>query len=323
MDRPDDPIFKNSTISFPLKKEQNITYFEKVSDLYKALDLPIEQEEDFTIDSILDIHQSSSYKSPVFRTNYYSFVFVKEGRGNYTTDEQNFEYTSRTIYFTNPGHLKAFEFYDLAEAYLITLSEAFLKTNVHNDIFAEFPFLLAETIPPQTLPEKKFAEFERLYLQILDEYKGSSKFKYRIIGNLFVALLLKIKEQFWSNYYPLEEGSRSSEIVKKFKQSLEKHYRELAEGKAQYLFQAQDYARLQNLNPNYLSQVISSKTGKSISSWISEKTVAQAKALLKHSDLSIKEVGFQLGYTELSNFSSFFKKHSGLSPSVYRKEFKN
>ncbi len=93
--------------------------------------MPIEEDASFTINNLLDIHKDILYKSPIFRTNYYSFIFVKNGKGNYTTDEQTFEYEERTIYFTNPRHLKEFEFYELEEAYLITLSEAFLKENVH------------------------------------------------------------------------------------------------------------------------------------------------------------------------------------------------
>ena len=275
------------------------------------------------INNLLDVLHSFPHKSEVYRANYYSFLFIKEGRGNYTMDDKTFEYGPSVVYFANPGHIKSHEFYFLKDAYRIALTEEFLKTNVHKDIFEEFPFLLAETVPPQTLPKAKFTAFERLYLQIQEEYNSDSRYKYRIIGNLFVALLLKIKEQFWANYYPLEEGDRSSQIVKHFKQSLESHYRDLAEGKIQMLFQAQDYARIQNLNPSYLSQVIKSKTGKSISTWIAEKTTSQAKALLQHSPLSIKEIGYQLGYLELAHFSNFFKKQTGLSPSSYRKEYKD
>ncbi|MEN7551073.1 AraC family transcriptional regulator [Rapidithrix thailandica] len=304
-----------------MSTKNDIAYYETLSDLYNALGLPVEQEVEFTIHNLLDIHKEVPFKSPVFRTNYYSFIFVKDGKGNYTTDEHRFDYSARTIYFTNPGHLKAFEFYELKDAYIITLSEEFLKTNVHKDIFQEFPFLLAETVPPQILSVEKFQAFEQLYKQILTEYQSDSHYKYRIIGNLFVVLLLKIKEAFWGNYYPLEEGGRSSQIVKKFKQTLEGHYRHLAEDKVQFLYQVQDYAKAQNLNPSYLSNVIKSKTGKSMSTWIAEKTIAQAKAFLKHSPLSIKEIGYRLGYSETAHFSNFFKKQTGISPSLYRKKF--
>lgn len=298
---------------------EDIIYYEKVADLYNALGMPIEQDASFTINDLLNIHSNLPYKSPVFRTNYYSFIFVKHGKGNYTTDEHTFEYQENTIYFTNPGHLKAFEFYELEEAYLITLSEAFLKENVHADVFNEFSFLLAEMVPPQALSENEFKEVERLYLQIFEEYQVDSKYKYRIIGNLFVVLLLKIKETFWKDYYPIEEGDRSSQIVKKFKETLEAHYINLAENKMDYQFQAQDYAKAQQLNANYFSQVIKSKTGKTVSQWMFEKTIAQANAYLKNSSFSIKEIAYKLGFTETAHFSNFYKKHTKITPTSYRK----
>ncbi|MEL6537955.1 MAG: helix-turn-helix transcriptional regulator [Bacteroidota bacterium] len=301
-----------------MSSKAEIKQYNKLNELYEALGMPIEQGAEFTIHSLLDIHKTPSFKSPVFRANYYSFVFIRQGEGNYTTDHQTFEYVDRTVYFTNPGHLKAFEFYHLEDAYLVTLSEEFLKNNVHPDIFEQFPFLLAETIPPQSFGEAGFSEIELYYLQILKEYRGDSVSKYRIIGSLFVVILLKLKEQFWSDYEPLEEGDRSSLIVKGFKRLLEQHYKDLTEGKAQTQFKAKHYAEALHLHPSYFSTVIKSKTGAPVSQWISDKTLTQAKALLAHSGSTIKEIGYQLGFSETAHFSNFFKKHAGLTPSEYR-----
>ncbi len=303
----------------------NISFFEKVSDLYYALEVPFEQESEFSIDSLVEIHKHKPvpYKSPAFRTNFYSFVFIKNGKGNYTTDEQTFEYESGTIYFTNPGHIKAFEFYELNEAYLITFSEQFLKTNIHQDVFREFPFLLSETVTPQQPSKEEFKEIETLYLQILSEYKSSSAYKNKIIGSLLVALILKIKALFWDNYYPLEEGNNQSKIVKKFKEHLEKHYRDLVKKESSIILQTQDFAKMQQLNSSYFSQVIKSKTGKSPSHWIAERNTSFAKSLLKNSSKSIKEITYAIGFTETAHFSNFFKKQTGTSPSAFRKKHKN
>ncbi|MEM6523853.1 MAG: AraC family transcriptional regulator [Bacteroidota bacterium] len=290
-----------------------------ISDLYRALNLPIEQEADFTIHSLPDIHPEVPFTSPIFRANYYSFVFVKDGKGTYTTDDKVFKTQPGTIYFTNPGHIKAFHLEELRQVYIITLTEAFLKEQVHQNVFDEFPFLLAETVPPSTLSRDEFAEFEQLYLQIADEFKKDSAFKYKIIGNLFVVILLKIKEKFWKGYDPQDEGDRSSEIVKQFKKDLEKHYRDLLAGHKEYIFQAQDYANLQRLHPNYLSTVIKSKTGKSMNLWISEKTISEAQAMLKNTAMTSKEIGLTLGFSEATHFSSYFKRHTGLTPNTYRK----
>tara|TARA_R110002012_G_scaffold321937_2_gene552518 strand:- start:1726 stop:2670 length:945 start_codon:yes stop_codon:yes gene_type:complete len=303
-----------------MNETNEIAFFERVVDLYNALKIPIEQNSQFSMNDLLEIHKTIPYKSPVFRTNYYSFIFVKSGKGNYTTDEQTFEYSSRTIYFTNPGHLKAFEFYQLEEAYLITFSEEFLKTNIHQNIFEDFPFLLSETVPPQNPNELQYKEIETIYLQILDEYRTNSLYKEKIISSLLVVLLLKIKALFWQDYYPLEEGNNQSKIVKTFKENLEKHYRDLSENNAERIFQPQDYANLQQLNPSYFSQVIKSKTGRPPSNWINERTTSYAKALLKNTSKSIKEITYKLGFTETAHFSNFLKRQTGFSPTAYRKK---
>jgi AraC family transcriptional activator of pobA len=305
-----------------MKEQPQIEIYDSLYDTYKALGLPltgITTSTDFTINNLADIHIHLPYKSSVYRPSYFSFVFVKDGQGNYTTDDQIFDTMPGTIYFTNPGHHKGFEWFRLGEVYLITFSESFLKENVHPDIFEEFSFLLAETVRPRTLKPEAFTEFENLYFQILKEYRSASAYKNRIIGNLFVVLLLKIKEYFWADYNPIYEGNRSSQIVKAFRETLEKHYRDLADGKVQTLYQVQDYARLQSLHPNYLSNVIKSKTGRPISAWIADKTMAEAKSLLKNSAIPVKQIAFQLGFAESPHFSSYFKKHTGLTPNAFRK----
>ena len=289
-----------------------------ISDLYKAMGLQIEQEMDFTIHFLPDIHTDLPYKSPTFRADYYSFVFVKDGKGSYTTDSHTFPTSPGTIYFTNPGHIKAFYMEDIKDVYIITLTEVYLREHVHQDIFEEFPFLLAETVPPKVLPEEQFREFETLYTQIFKEYHEKSAFKDRILANLFVVLLLKIKEKFWSDYSPIEEGDRSSAIVKNFKRNLEKHFVELSKGESSVQYQVQDYARELHLHPNYFSSVIKAKTGKSVQQWIADKVIATARELLVNTSKTSKEISYQLGFSEPTHFNSYFKKRMGMTPKQYR-----
>jgi AraC family transcriptional activator of pobA len=302
---------------------KDILAFGSLLEQYIHFGLPtdkIDANTQFTIHNLKDIHAELPYCSVTYRANFYSFVFVKNGTGKYTTDAQTFRTEPGTIYFTNPGHYKSFEWITLDEVYLVTLSESFLKENVHPRIFEEFSFLLAETVPPRTLQPEIFVEFEQLYLQILKEYFSNSPYKNRMIGNLFVVLLLKIKEYFWEDYNPIYEGNRSSQIVKNFKRTLEQHYRDLMNGKVDKPFRVQDYADAQNLHANYLSNVIKSKTGKPIGTWIIDKTIAEAKSLLQNTSVPIKEISYQLGFSESTHFSNYFKKHTDLTPVLYRKQ---
>lgn len=297
--------------------------FNNLVENYDHLGLPVElidPKNDFTIHKLNDIHHELPYKSPVYRANFYSFLFVKNGHGKYTTDELEFCTEPGTIYFTNPGHYKSFEWSSLEEVFLVTMSESFLKENVHANIFEEFPFLLAETVPPRVLKPEVYAEIEPLYQQIYKEYFSTSPYKNKMMGNLFVVILLKIKEYFWEDYNPIYEGNRSSQIVKTFKRTLEKHYRDLSTGKATKVFRSQDYAAEQNLHPSYLNNVIKSKTGKSVTTWITDKTITEAKSMLQNSTTPIKQIADQLGFAESAHFSNYFKKYTDITPVLYRKQ---
>jgi AraC-like DNA-binding protein len=306
-----------------MKATEKILVFNSVREQYSYVGLPVDNidlNSEFNIHKLQEVHNEVPYKSLVYRANFFSFVFVKDAYGKYTTDDNAFDTVPGTIYFTNPGHYKSYEWRQMNDACLVTLSESFLKQNVHADIFEEFPFLLAETVPPRVLQPEQFAEFEELYGQIWRHYFTASPYKNKIIGNLFVVLLLKIKEYFWEDYNPIYEGNRSSQIVKTFKRMLEKHYRDISKGTVDRVFRAQDYADAQSLHPNYLGNVIKSKTGKPIGTWIAEKTIAEAKSLLQHSPVSIKEIAYLLGFNESAHFSSYFKKHTNISPVLYRKQ---
>jgi hypothetical protein len=60
-----------------MKEKNDIILFDKVVDLYNSLNITMEQDSEFSMNSLLELHNKIPYKSPVFRTNYYSFVFIK------------------------------------------------------------------------------------------------------------------------------------------------------------------------------------------------------------------------------------------------------
>ena len=292
-----------------------------ISDLYKTLDLTAEQEIGFTVLSVPDIHPQIPFKSEVLRADYFSFILTKEGSGVYYLDEHIFPFHSGSIYFTNPGHVKSYELHDSKEAYIIILTEDFLRENVYSEIYDEFPFLLAEIAPPKTADADTLREFENLYKQIFDEFEKTSIYKNNILGKLFYILLLKLKEVFWFDYNPITEGNRNSQIVKSFKQILESEFKKITDY-SEYgtLLQVQDFAERLSLHPNYLNSVIKAKTGRTINEWISKRTLSCAKTLLKNSSLSAKEIAYRLGYSEPTHFNRFFKKHQNITPGAFRKK---
>lgn len=291
-------------------------------ELYQHLNLSVDQfdsTEGFTIFNLKDVGFELPYQSAPYRPNFFSFLFVKNGKGKYVIDDKEFVSEKHSVYFTNPSNYRAFSWEEIEEVYLITFDETFLKNYISSAIFETFPFLLSETVQPRIVSDEFYNEIETIYRQIDREYHGANTaIKYQVIGHLLAVLLLKIKDYFWKDYNPIYEGNRSSQIVISFKRALEEHYRNLASGKVDVVFRVQDYAELLNLHPNYLSNVIKVKTGKTIATWIMDKTIAEAKSLLMNSALSIKEIGYKLGFSEVAHFSNYFKKYTDIPPSQFR-----
>ena len=44
----------------------------------------------------------------------------------------------------------------------------------------------------------------------------------------------------------------------------------------------------------------------------------EARRLLNYSEMSVSEIAYELGYTDLQTFSRFFKKQQGVSPNDFR-----
>lgn len=61
---------------------------------------------------------------------------------------------------------------------------------------------------------------------------------------------------------------------------------------------------------------------KSVSEIIELRKLTEAKNLLINTDKSVSEIGFELGYSEKTYFTSVFKKKSGQTPTDFRKEMR-
>ena len=81
------------------------------------------------------------------------------------------------------------------------------------------------------------------------------------------------------------------------------------------------YANELNITKSYLRKICRSTMLVSPSNCIYFRLMYEAFFLLENPRLTIKEIAFTLGFTSPNYFSRFFKKHSGVSPGIYRKAF--
>ncbi|SDF82554.1 response regulator transcription factor [Sporolituus thermophilus] len=81
-----------------------------------------------------------------------------------------------------------------------------------------------------------------------------------------------------------------------------------------------DAARRIHMNPSYLSQLFKQEMQVCFVDYVTDLRMKEAKRLLATTTLRISEIADRLGYADLAYFSNIFKKHTGYSPSEYRKQ---
>ncbi|MBW4080162.1 response regulator [Paenibacillus sp. S150] len=78
-------------------------------------------------------------------------------------------------------------------------------------------------------------------------------------------------------------------------------------------------SRQVHINANYLSEMFRRETGMTYIEFVSREKVERAAAILKETPLKISEVANQVGYQDIKYFTRLFKKHTGMTPSEYRR----
>lgn len=134
-------------------------------------------------------------------------------------------------------------------------------------------------------------------------------------GSLVNFLLLQITEIFHSqNVHPAGRVKHSDALFRLFRKLLAENYRKEHE--------LQFYADFLHISQTYLSRVIRQISGKTVNNYIAEALYTDARRLLVFTDLTVKEIAEQLGFSDQSSFGKFFKKKSETSPANFRDEYK-
>ena len=110
----------------------------------------------------------------------------------------------------------------------------------------------------------------------------------------------------------------NSRITAVFTELLERQFPIETTAQRFTLRSAKDFAQQLSIHVNHLNRAIKETTGKTTTHYITERIVAEAKALLRHTDWNISEISYCLGFEEAAHFNNFFKKQTEQTPGYFR-----
>jgi AraC-like DNA-binding protein len=110
-----------------------------------------------------------------------------------------------------------------------------------------------------------------------------------------------------------EDAGAEVEFTRTFSQLVEWHYTKH--------HTVADYADLLNISPKALNKRITRYSNTSPNDIIKNRIIMEAKRLLVHTNLSVKEIGYKLGYDDPSYFIRLFTKQADTSPQHFRQQY--
>ena len=251
---------------------------------------------------------------PYRRRDFYKIMLLKGNSLVYYAD-QVFEIKKQALVFSNPFIPYKCEHLENAEIFYCIFNQHFFTQfgNINQyEIFLPGGTHVFELQDEQVL--KVQDTLEKMEVELQADYK----YKYDVIKNLVFDLIhfgLKLKPNVLLAKQPLNSSQRISSM---FLELLERQFPIDDNHAAISLRTASDFANQLNVHVNHLNRSVKESTQKTTTQIIAERLVQESKILLKHSAWSVSEIGYALGFTEVTHFDNFFKKHVALSPLKFR-----
>ncbi|MDR3653701.1 MAG: helix-turn-helix transcriptional regulator [Paludibacter sp.] len=273
-----------------------------------------QQYSDFALKRMEDTYRNANGESDSpHRHDYYTIIFIEKGEGIHFVDFTEYKVEDRTIYFILPGQMHQLILTAEPIGWVITFTEEFLIANsipekMINDIYL---FNDYGQSPPLPINERDMPIYKSLVTQMAYFAESLETYTLEAVGSLVKLFLIQS-----NNHCSLRKSNNpqlietSNHILRTFKQLLNKKYATA--------HMVSDYADELAVTSDYLNKTVKNLTGKSAKDHIQSKLITEAKRSLLFSNISNKELSYELGFDESAHFNNFFKKITGQTPSEFR-----
>lgn len=243
------------------------------------------------------------------RKDYYFMVFVREGSSRHWIDMVPYTLKPDTFYFTVPHQVHLKEEAQPLIGMLIGFTEGFLALE-GNGFLKQLPIIQN----PHNGHELNLSPEDVTFLdstlsRIYTEFSTKNNWQQGMLMAYMHVLLIHLSRLYTAQFNN-SEAVADRVLLKKYLSKIEESYTELHEVAA--------YAELLNISAGHLSELVKQQSGKPAIAHIHERLILEAKRLLLHSEQSIKEIAFGLGFEDASYFNRFFKRITTRTPVEYR-----
>jgi len=193
--------------------------------------------------------------------------------------------------------------------YSIFFTDDFIDRSYYKSLFKTE---LAAVARVNRVPETEIKAYQNVVENIFHEYRNYDPFTSPLVITKYLEILL-IKLIQLQTLADADQGVKFTAS-----QTITKRFLSLASEAFQQGTTIREYAEQLHVSPGHLTDVVRAETGKTPSQIINEFRLQHIKYLLTKPDKAIKEISAAFQFAEPNNFSSYFRKHTGMTPTQFR-----
>lgn len=249
------------------------------------------------------------------RHDYYEIMLLNDSEGIHHVDFTPYPFKGPAVFMLSPEQVHELVRTKGSRGFSLKFNEPFFSSgnDPDNQLYAHFLFDNLQTYPVIELQPPEYTRLHTLMTLALQEYdqagNGAADILFSYIRVILMEIL-RIRKQHLQETH-LHPGIPQTQLLE-FKKLLHQHFHELHE--------VQDYAARLHITPRQLNTLVQKLTGKTAGTLIKERMLLEAKRLLFTDTLSIKEIGYQIGFEDPAYFNRFFKKNMGIAPQQFREQ---
>ena len=259
----------------------------------------------------------ASRTHPYTRRDFYKLV-LSTGHLIIHYADRSLELRGTSLFFANPHVPYSVErLSDIQTGYACVFTEEFLKPHDRSESLQQSPLFRIGGTPVFLLNDEKKSTIMAIFQKMLAEQDSDYAFKDELIRtyiNLIIHETLKLQPPDGL----VKPQNAASRIASLFLELLERQFPIENPDKPLTLRTAQDYALRLSVHVNHLNRAVKEVTGRPTTAHIADRVVSEAKALLQHTDWSVADIAYGLGYDYPTYFNNFFKKITGTTPKSFR-----
>lgn len=246
----------------------------------------------------------------------YMKILYLKSKGSVQIDFKMHTVESDTLFFINHSQIFSLIDAEQVEGTLLYYTRDFYCVEINDSEVACHGILYNNVyeIPSITLSESESVSIGNIFNEISYETDNIDASNDEMLQLLLKQIIIK-GTRIWKKAHNINDNGENQDLdfVRKFSQLVERNFNSV--------HNVGDYANLLHVTSKNLNKKITHFGYQSPKQIIMERIILEAKRLLAHTVLTIKEIGYELGYEDDAYFVRIFTKYNGSSPMQFRREY--